>query len=146
MAIEKTETVYDSTEMQLRDLTDLTGEKLTTADLATPQIVQLLLAQQMRSLADLKAAKAEATELRQSITQVTNENTQLRVDLAASTERRKVLLLEIPIGFLSGFAINMLTASKFTDPVGWILLMLSVVMLFMLINVSRIRESLSKKG
>jgi hypothetical protein len=131
--------------MQLRELTELRGEKLKPSDLATPQVVQLLLAQQMRSLADLKAARAETVDLREGLQQITNDHTQLKVKLAKSTERQKVLVLEIPIGFLSGFAINMLTTSKFVDPVGWVLLILSIVMLLMLFASQRIRMLFDKK-
>lgn len=141
----KTETVYDSTDIQLRELSDLVGEKLTPADLATPQIVQLILTQQMRNLSDLKAAKLEITELRETIGLQSGDHAELRIKLAASTERQRVLVLEIPIGFLSGFAISILTTSKFADPVGWILLVLSLAMLLLLLRVPKVPQLFAKK-
>ena len=127
----KTETVYDSTDIQLRSLGDMVTAKLTPDNLAKPEIVQLIIERHMITLTDLKNVKSEVTELRGSVKQLTEERESLRIDLAKSEQRQSILWLEIPVGFLSGFAINMLT-TNFASGLGWALLVVSLVMLLFL--------------
>lgn len=140
----KTETVYDSTDIQLRALGDMVAGKLTLDDLAKPEIVQLILERHVVSLTDLKTAKSEIVELQAIVKQLTDEREKLRINLAKSEQRQSILLLEIPIGILSGFAINMLTA-KPTDGLGWALLIMSLIMLLFL-RFPQLRESIRKEN
>jgi len=55
----KTETVYDSTELQLRSLSEVAGGKLTAEDLAKPEIVQLMVERHVVTLTELRTARNE---------------------------------------------------------------------------------------
>jgi|ERR1051325_1470802 F0F1-type ATP synthase assembly protein I len=140
----KTETVYDSTDIQLRALGDMVTGKLTLDDLAKPEIVQLIIERHVISLTDLKTVKSEVAELRTTVTQLTEEREKLRIDLAKSEQRQSILLLEIPIGVLSGFAINMLT-TNFASGLGWALLIISLIMLLFL-RFPQLRASIRKEN
>ena len=129
----KSDTVYDdSTDMQLRTLSDFTtGPPLSLNDLAKPETVQLMITQQMITLTELRSAKADAVELRRQIKQLTDDRERLRIDLAKSKERRSILWLEVPMGVLFGFATKMLTTNS-ADGTGWVLLVVSLAMLVIL--------------
>lgn len=125
------ETVYDSTDLQLESLRVIVSGELTLNDLAKPGMVQLILERHRISLTDLKSVKGELVELRHEVTRLNEEREELRIDLATSKQRQSILWLEIPLSFLSAFAINMLTASP-VNSLGWPLLAVSLIMLLFL--------------
>jgi hypothetical protein len=121
------DTVYD-TDYQLRALTDMASAKLTLADFAKPEIAQLMIERHLFTLTDLKSVKGEVTGLREAVQKLGEEREQLRISLAEAKQRQSFLWLEIPLGVFSGFAINMLT-KDFSDGFGWVVLIISLIML-----------------
>lgn len=137
------ETVYDPTELQLRALNEVATRKLNPTDFATPELVQLLLEKHYLSLAELKISKDELLKLRAENDNLRRERENLRIDLVKSQQRESVLWLEIPLGILSGFAINLLTSDP-KNATGWVLLILCTIMLLYLRAPQFITKS--KKG
>ncbi|HEU0143162.1 MAG TPA: hypothetical protein VFQ47_00095 [Nitrososphaera sp.] len=142
--MEKTEIVYDSTDIQLRSLGDMVAGKLTLDDLAKPEVVQIILERHMITLTDLKNIKGEVGELRDTVKHLTEDREKLRIDLAKAEQRQTILWLEIPISFLSGFAINMLTTNPAIG-IGWALLIISLIMLVFL-RIPQLLESIRKEN
>jgi len=128
---EKVETVYDPTEVQLRALDEIASKKLNPTDLATPELVQQILERQYLILAELKLRKDELVKARAENDYLRGERESLRIALAKSEQRTAVLWLEIPIGIMSGFAINLLTNDP-KNSTGWVLLILCAIMLLYL--------------
>jgi hypothetical protein len=128
---EKVETVYDPTEVQLRALGEIASKKLNPTDLATPELVQQILERQFLILAELKLRKDELVKARSENDYLRVERENLRIALAKSEQRESVLWLEIPIGIMSGFAINLLTNDP-KNATGWVLLILCTIMLLYL--------------
>jgi len=147
MTKSKSDTVYDdSTDMQLRSLSDFAaGPPLTLRDLAKPETVQLMITQQMITLTELRSVKGEAGNLRNDIKQLTDERENLRIDLAKSKERRSILWLEVPMSVLIGFATKMLTMNP-ADGVGWVMLIVSLVMLVLLRTAPRSESERKEKN
>ncbi|MET0648637.1 MAG: hypothetical protein ABW208_18655 [Pyrinomonadaceae bacterium] len=125
------ETVYDATEIQLKQLGEVLTDSLTLDDLASPEKVQLLLQRELVHLTEIKAFKGELAALRGANTSLIEERENLRIQLAKVGQREALSWIEIPISILSGFAINMLT-SDFKNGLGWVLLLLSLLMLLFL--------------
>jgi hypothetical protein len=125
------ETVYDATDVQIKAVEEIVKERLRIADLTSPEVVQVILQREMVSLTDLKASKKEISELRKSNSELLSDRENLRIELAKSGQRESVSWIEIPIGVLSGFAINILTGN-FRDGLGWVLLIMSLVILLFL--------------
>jgi hypothetical protein len=139
----KTETVYDSTEMQLESLTEMVSGKFTLEDLARPEIVvRLILERNVVNLTDLKTVRSEVTELRDTVSNLTQERENLRIDLVKSRQRQSILWLEIPLSFLSAFAVNMLTATP-PNRLGWALLIVCLMMLLFL-RLPELRTSITQ--
>ncbi|HEU4510629.1 MAG TPA: hypothetical protein VFR78_20530 [Pyrinomonadaceae bacterium] len=129
----KPETVYDATDVHLRSIIGLTSgasTSLTPSDLAKPEIVLLLLSQHEVTLTEIKTHKADNSRLQDEIRNLIAEREQLRIDLAKAKERRSILLLEVPMSILIGFATKMLTVNPL-DGIGWVLLLIGLVMLLM---------------
>lgn len=124
---------FDPTELQIRDLDKMLGEdSLSAADIAKrPEAVQLILRQQAVQLAEIRSLKSESSDLRLTINALRDERENLRINLAALRERHSASVMEVPVSIASGFAINMLT-SNFGDPVGWLLLLMSLSLLGLL--------------
>ncbi len=125
------ETVYDPTEVQLKTLDGLGLEGLKLTDLAKPQVVQILIQQQVVLLTEVKAYKNDLAKLRDDNTKLRDDREGTRIELAQSRERENLSWTEIPISFLGGFAINMLTADP-KNGLGWALLILSLCILVFL--------------
>jgi hypothetical protein len=138
----KSETVYDSTDMQLQSLVDMTSGKLTTKDLAKQETVQILITNHAITLTELKSSKAELIELKNAHEKLKDDNSNLRINAAKLEQRQSNLWLEIPISILSGFAINILT-NNFSSGLGWTLLVLSLVILIF-IRIPYLKNSLQK--
>jgi len=119
------EAVYDPTQTQLDQFSDLVSEGLGLEDLCNPTSVMLLLKQRHVNLIELQALKQEVAELRSATDQLRTEREDLRVRLGRSEDRGFASSIEIPISVLSGFAINMLT-TDFKNWVGWALLIMTV--------------------
>jgi hypothetical protein len=140
------ETVYDPTEVQLKTLDSLGLESLKLTDLAKPQVVQLLIQQQLVLLTEVKAHKNDLTKLRDDNMKLRDDREEIRIKLAQSHEHENLSWIEIPISFLGGFAINILA----TDPkngLGWTLLILSLCMLVFLriSNIASVVEKVTRK-
>ena len=103
------ETVYDSTEMQLKTLNQVVKESLRLEELATPPIVQIILERELVLLTELKTLKNKINEVQDANLNLISERENLRIGLAKSEQRESISWIEIPIGILSGFAINMLS-------------------------------------
>lgn len=112
-------------------LSSIGVEDLKAADLCTPEAVKLLLHYQRASLAQLREVQKQALIHLDEISNLRDIKENLRVSLAAQRERRHVSWLEISLGVAAGFGIGALTTSA-SSPLGWALLLLSVVMLLYL--------------
>lgn len=125
------ETVYDSTEVQLKALGEALTGRLKPTDLATPEIVQLILERELVHLTELKALKGEISELRKENAARLEDRENLRIELAKVGQRENLSWIEIPISILSGFAINILT-NDYKNGLGWVLLVMTVLILLFL--------------
>lgn len=138
------ETVYDPTEIQLRSLEEAMTEKLNVTDLASPQMVQMILQREVVMLTEMRGLKAEVNRLQGTNGRLMQDRENLRIDLATAGQRESTSWIEIPISILAGFAINMLTAD-FKSGLGWALLILSiVVLLFLRLAKPKTREKASE--
>jgi hypothetical protein len=127
MAAEKA-IVFDPTDMQLSAWEQIDVGKLQASDLCSPEAVQLLIHIQRVTLTQLKSTKASETRLAQEKGQLQEDREDLRVEVATLQSSIRTTWLEIPMSMLSGFAINILSASP-KDGVGWVILVLSLLML-----------------
>jgi len=125
--------VYDPTEMQIRELDKmLDTQQLSVTNLAkNPQAIQLVLRQQALLLYELRQNKTTLLDAKVTADKLRDERESLRISLAQLTEHEKVSVIEIPISIASGFAINILT-TKPTDLVGWLLLVITFILLLFL--------------
>lgn len=129
----KTETVYDSTDYQMESLSNLRGGDLTIKDISKPETVSILIERHFVTLTELKSVKSEVIDLKSQVNILREERTNLKVDLARSGERETILWLEIPLSFLGGFAINLITGKEPESiKIGWFLLIVSLLMLVFL--------------
>jgi hypothetical protein len=137
---ETTETVYDSTEIQLQALKESITKRLKPEDLTRPEVVQLILEREIVTLTELKTYKDDNMGLLEQ-----REN--LRIELAKSEQREVITWIEVPISFLGGFAINLLT-DNLRSGLGWILLVLSISILLILRlpHIASLRRKDSKDG
>ncbi len=93
----KTETVYDSTMLQIEALDNLAVGSLSIKELSKPEVVVMLLERQRVTLTELKSSKDEITDLKEKVDNLKDEQTILKVDLAKAEQRQSILLVEIPI-------------------------------------------------
>lgn len=135
------ETVYDATLLQLQSVNSVTTQELSLEDFSKPEVVAMLIERQKFTLTELKATQGNLIKTQADLELSKTEISNLKVKLAKSDQRRTNLWLEIPVSFLSGFAINMLT-TNFSNGVGWFLLVLSLVMLLFL-RFPKVLESLN---
>ena len=138
--------VYDPNplDLELEIFGDLSNNQLNLTELAKPETVRFLLHNQRIAIAKLKLAEKEKVALELKNTNLLEDRENLRIKLARREERRKITWFEIPTSVLSGFAINMLT-KNFSDGIGWILLILSLIMLSFLRVNDIIQKSNSKE-
>jgi hypothetical protein len=127
----RSETLYDltnSTDLQLKRIESVDLSSPSVDDWAKPEMVAVLLERHHLTLTDLKQLKGANAELETRFATANDQITELRINLARAQERQNIFWLEIPLGALLGFAINMLTQD---DPplLGWFLLAISIVML-----------------
>lgn len=140
----KVETVYDSTEIQLMAIERALEKKnLKLADLTTPEHVHLILEREKVHLTQLKENRAEITELRNAVTRLRRQREELRIDLAKSGQRERYSWIEIPLGMVSGFAINILTSDP-KSTLGWFLLLISLLIITFL-RISHLRDTSRKE-
>jgi len=119
----------DPTSLQMEAWRSIDTKDLKPSDLANPVVIQLLVQSLQVALARLKRAEADVESLRSKDSELRSSREKLRVDVARSKGRGNLVLLEIPIAILGGFAINMLTSSSPNTTIGGFLLGMSVVML-----------------
>lgn len=124
----KRDVVYDPTDVQLEAYGNMQKEDFGLDDLSSPQVVNLLIQQQIFNLYKLKALEKDAEKLRENNSLLQNERENLRVKLAESWTSSGVEFAEILISFLGGFAINILT-NDWKDGLGWVLFLLSLFIL-----------------
>ena len=125
--------VYDPTDYRLKDTSNMLGDsELSVENLANnPEAIRLILKQQYLQLVELKASQESVAGLTKKLEKVAAEREAFHIELASANEYSRLSLIEIPIGILSGIAINMLT-TDWANLQGWALLLLSVVMLILL--------------
>ncbi len=125
------QTVYpsDPTERQLQSIDELLGlTSHSLDDYAKPEMAAILLDRHRLTLVELMTAKARNHDLETSVNQLRTALDRRTIDLAIATERNSNLWMEIPIGILSGFAINLLTGEH--PPIfAWVVLIICVVVL-----------------
>lgn len=137
------ETVYDSTELQLRTVREITAKKLKSTDYAKPEMAQVMLERQEVLLTEVIAYKNEVASLRSRIDDLVKERESLLVELAKAGERASMSWLEIPASILVGFAINLLT-QDFSNGLGWVLLIFNVIIILFL-RMNQLR-TMTRKG
>lgn len=93
------------------DLKGLNAEDLT----ASPVVIKLLISNQQLTLARLRKAENLIETLR-------DDKENLRVDLARSESKSSIILVEIPVGFMGGIGVNMLTSSPANPIIGGLLI------------------------
>ena len=125
--------VYDPNPIDLElELFNSIGIKgMNDSDLSKPETVRFLIHSQRIALSKLKLADNQIKELQFKNENLIEDREALRIAVAKKQERHKVTLLDIPISILSGFSINMLT-NDISNGVGWILFIISLLMLIFL--------------
>lgn len=124
------ETVYDPTDIQIKNLLEYQAN-LNIKELATPEMVQMILQREFITLAELKTIKSNMNQMTVGNNALREEKEELRIELAKSQQREGITWIEIPVSILSGFSINMLT-DNFSNGTGWFLLIVSLFILFIL--------------
>jgi len=119
----------DPTEAQLKSIGQM-GIDLDAGDLASPEMTKFLLQNHRTSLLQYREAKKEVEKLREEKDDLVSLRESLNVKLARKEAYEEITWLEIPVSILSGFAINMLV-TDIKDGFGWLLIVLSIVMLFL---------------
>ncbi|MGQ9627324.1 MAG: hypothetical protein ACUVV0_10535 [Anaerolineae bacterium] len=125
------EVIYDPTEAQLKALDRLGLEEPKLDDLCNPTAVNLLIQQRRVNLMELMELKHEQSRLLIANEKLRDDRENLRIELARSQERQSISWLEILVGIISGFSINLLTMD-WKNSMGWFLLLISTVMLLYL--------------
>lgn len=125
--------VYDPNpiDLELEALGSIGVDGMDIKELASPETVRFLFHNQRVAHARLKLSEKQLTSLQNENVNLKRDRESLRIRVAKRYERDKITWLEIPISILSGFSINMLTI-KFSDGVGWVLLIISIIMLLFL--------------
>jgi len=119
----------DPIALQMDGLRGIDTNSLKAFDLATPVAAVLLVRAEHVALARLKKAETEVGALRGELSQLGASKENLRVDLARVQTKGSLVLLEIPLGFLGGFAVNLLTAAPQDHALGAALLGMALLML-----------------
>lgn len=120
-----------SADMQINMFGTVDAANLTLKELAKPEVVAILISNQRFTLHDLKAAQKTTERLRNENAQLRESREELRVETARLREKANVAFLDVPIGILTGFAINILTGRPH-DPRGWLMLVIGILMLIVL--------------
>lgn len=112
------EVIYDPTEAQLKALDRLGLEEPKLDDLCNPTAVNLLIQQRRVNLMELMELKREQSRLLFANKKLRDDRENLRIELARSQERQSISWLEILVGIISGFSINLLTMD-WKNSMGW---------------------------
>lgn len=127
--------VYDPTDVQLEHLGNFHPEMLSADDLSSPELVTLIIASWRVSLHEVKVLKNQNQDLRAKLENAYEEKADLRVELAKtqsdSENKSRTGWIEIPVSFISGFAINVLSSNP-SNGVGWFMLLMSLLILLAL--------------
>jgi len=123
-------TAYDPTAYQIQSL-DGMGVELTYEQLCTPEAVRLLIHNQRVTLSQLKKAEGDLTAERERLEVIRKERETLKVEVAKLESTRSLTLVEIPVGMISGFAINLVLIETFRT-IGIVLLIISLAIFLMI--------------
>ena len=139
--------VVDPDNRQLQALQEAGADTLAKEDLADPAGGRVLQWLFVTTLTQHTALKKELAFVRQENSQLRDDREGLRTKIATLQERLHASLLEIPIGVLTGFSINMLTSEP-KNNLAWCMLVVSVLSLILLRARDRlpILGDLSRKG
>ena len=122
--------IYDPIGVQLESISPLASGEINIDDLCTPTSVRLLIEQRFVNLVQLRSVSEELAKRDMENRALADQNSELRVAVAKSTERDLISWVEIPVSAVLGFATSIaLDATTRYQGLGIVLLSM-VVLLF----------------
>lgn len=91
------------------DLAQFNISNLTPEELATPEIIQIFLVQQREAISRQKQLEEKLDIREKKIEELAKENESLKIKVAQTHGQDKFSWIEVPISWLGGYAINLLT-------------------------------------